>query len=265
MVVNQEELKILRLTHSIMTDDELRTHEANLNYAFDLKTNAKVTVLKHKRRKTLKICRKTLGEFQGAASGGRWCRLPYANGVVLSVVINVLTFRWMSSSHLSVCLYKSQNLKARLVSLSHVSWWNSRSFALKCRLNFPLPCFCNFEHPRSVKGLKKCAVSGAVASFRCLEPIDDPNEISIKLRHMNDVSGADLQAQSAEREAEVRHMVEEYREVYDSVVAEDKMLDRGFKRDFSDVPLSLTDQLYKLFKRRPRLVIDLSFTIRTFL
>jgi len=83
MVVNQEELKILRLTHSIMTDDELRTHEANLNYAFDLKTNAKVTVLKHKRRKTLKICRKTLGEFQGAASGGRWCRLPYANGVVL--------------------------------------------------------------------------------------------------------------------------------------------------------------------------------------
>jgi len=116
-----------------------------------------------------------------------------------------------------------------------------------------------------VKGLKKCAVSGAVASFRCLEPIDDPNEILIKLRHMNDVSGADLQAQSAEREAEVRHMVEEYREVYDSVVAEDKMLDRGFKRDFSDVPLSLTDQLYKLFKRRPRLVIDLSFTIRTFL
>nr|CAB3230199.1 WD repeat-containing protein 96-like [Phallusia mammillata] len=58
---------------------------------------------------------------------------------------------------------------------------------------------------------------------------------------------------AAEREAEVRRLVDEYREVYDSVVAEDKMLDRGFKREFSDVPLSLADQLYKLFRRRPRL------------
>jgi len=49
------------------------------------------------------------------------------------------------------------------------------------------------------------------------------------------------------------------------VVAQNKMLERGFKRDFSDVPLSLTDQLYKLFKQTPRLVIDLSFTIHTFL
>lgn len=54
-------------------------------------------------------------------------------------------------------------------------------------------------------------------------------------------------------EDEIRKAVDDYREVYDSAVAEDKMLDRAFKRDFSDVPLSLIDPLYKLFKRRPRI------------
>lgn len=53
-------------------------------------------------------------------------------------------------------------------------------------------------------------------------------------------------------EEKIRNFVDAYREVYDKVVAEDKMLDRSFKRDFSDIPLSLVDQLYKLFKRRPR-------------
>ena len=51
---------------------------------------------------------------------------------------------------------------------------------------------------------------------------------------------------------EIRKIVDEYQEVYDNVVAEDKLLDRAFKREFSDVPLSVADQLYKLFKRRPR-------------
>ena len=61
-----------------------------------------------------------------------------------------------------------------------------------------------------------------------------------------------LQIVTKESLNQVRTKVEEYREVYDSIVAEDKMLDRAFKRDFSDVPLSIADQLYKLFKRRPR-------------
>jgi len=67
-----------------MMDDELRIHEANLNYTFDPKTKAKVTVLKHKHSKTLKICRKTLVGFQGAASGRTVVSpSPYAIGVVL--------------------------------------------------------------------------------------------------------------------------------------------------------------------------------------
>lgn len=35
------------------------------------------------------------------------------------------------------------------------------------------------------------------------------------------------------------------------MLAEDKLLDRNFKRDFSDCE-PYVDQLYKLFKRRPR-------------
>ena len=61
-----------------------------------------------------------------------------------------------------------------------------------------------------------------------------------------------LQNQSAVIESEIQKKVDEYREVYDSLLAEDKILERAFKRDFSDIPLSISDQLFKLFKRRPR-------------
>ena len=37
MVLHQEELKILRLTKSLITDDELSTYERHLNHMFDLK------------------------------------------------------------------------------------------------------------------------------------------------------------------------------------------------------------------------------------
>ncbi|XP_063784069.1 cilia- and flagella-associated protein 43 isoform X2 [Pseudophryne corroboree] len=46
--------------------------------------------------------------------------------------------------------------------------------------------------------------------------------------------------------------VEAFRESYDDLVAEDKLLDRGFKKEFSDIPAHYVDQLYKLYKRRPR-------------
>ncbi|MED6236554.1 hypothetical protein ATANTOWER_010922 [Ataeniobius toweri] len=39
---------------------------------------------------------------------------------------------------------------------------------------------------------------------------------------------------------------------YDSIVAEDKVLDQEFRRGFTDLPNRVNDQLYKLFKRRPR-------------
>ncbi|KAL8187387.1 UNVERIFIED_CONTAM: hypothetical protein K2H54_047783 [Gekko kuhli] len=49
-----------------------------------------------------------------------------------------------------------------------------------------------------------------------------------------------------------RAQVDTYREAYDILVAEDKLMERGFRKEFSDVPAHHVDQLFKLYKRRPR-------------
>ncbi|XP_030297865.1 cilia- and flagella-associated protein 43 isoform X2 [Sparus aurata] len=46
--------------------------------------------------------------------------------------------------------------------------------------------------------------------------------------------------------------VELFQENYDSTVAEDRVLDKEFRKEFLDLPSNAVDQLYKLFKRRPR-------------
>uniref|UniRef100_A0A3P9LZI2 Cilia- and flagella-associated protein 43 n=1 Tax=Oryzias latipes TaxID=8090 RepID=A0A3P9LZI2_ORYLA len=46
--------------------------------------------------------------------------------------------------------------------------------------------------------------------------------------------------------------VQRFQEMYDSLVTEDKDLDKDFRKNFCNVPNNLVDQLYKLFKRRPR-------------
>ena len=43
-------------------------------------------------------------------------------------------------------------------------------------------------------------------------------------------------------------------ENYDLLVAEDRVMDKAFKRDFSDISALQVDQLYRLFKKRPRCV-----------
>uniref|UniRef100_A0A7N6ANC1 Cilia- and flagella-associated protein 43 n=1 Tax=Anabas testudineus TaxID=64144 RepID=A0A7N6ANC1_ANATE len=46
--------------------------------------------------------------------------------------------------------------------------------------------------------------------------------------------------------------LELFHETYESLVAEDKVLDKEFRKEFFDVPAHVVDHLYKLFKRRPR-------------
>ncbi|XP_026164299.1 cilia- and flagella-associated protein 43 isoform X5 [Mastacembelus armatus] len=58
-----------------------------------------------------------------------------------------------------------------------------------------------------------------------------------------------------EIEEEVKRHEEElelFQETYDSVVAENKVLDKDFRKEFLDVPAHVVDHLYKLYKRRPR-------------
>ncbi|CAH1784594.1 unnamed protein product [Owenia fusiformis] len=45
---------------------------------------------------------------------------------------------------------------------------------------------------------------------------------------------------------------DEFHEQYDILTAEDKVMDKAFKREFNDVTALQVDQLYKLFRRRPR-------------
>ena len=40
--------------------------------------------------------------------------------------------------------------------------------------------------------------------------------------------------------------------MYDTLQAEDKVMDKEFKRKFHDLPAYHVDSLYKLFRRRPR-------------
>ncbi|XP_036592448.1 cilia- and flagella-associated protein 43-like [Trichosurus vulpecula] len=47
--------------------------------------------------------------------------------------------------------------------------------------------------------------------------------------------------------------VETYRENYDNLVAEDKVIERGFKKEFAELSSPHAELLNKLFKRRPRM------------
>ena len=49
----------------------------------------------------------------------------------------------------------------------------------------------------------------------------------------------------------VRHMAEDFHDQYEQMVAEDRELDKSFKRDFSDCE-PFIDLLQKLFRKRPR-------------
>uniref|UniRef100_A0A8D2IPN9 Cilia- and flagella-associated protein 43 n=1 Tax=Varanus komodoensis TaxID=61221 RepID=A0A8D2IPN9_VARKO len=65
-----------------------------------------------------------------------------------------------------------------------------------------------------------------------------------KKRKQKALSNEALKASRAE--------VEAYREAYDILIAEDKLMERGFRKEFSDFPTHHIDQLFKLYKRRPR-------------
>ncbi|XP_070696760.1 cilia- and flagella-associated protein 43 [Pempheris klunzingeri] len=73
-------------------------------------------------------------------------------------------------------------------------------------------------------------------------------EMELKLKFEKMVAFKDETAEEVKRHEEE---VELFHESYDSIVAEDKVLDRDFRKEFFDVPSLVVDHLYKLFKRRP--------------
>ncbi|KAK1791764.1 hypothetical protein P4O66_013741 [Electrophorus voltai] len=78
------------------------------------------------------------------------------------------------------------------------------------------------------------------------EMLNREKELNLKLENARAVKSEFGEALKKHRED-----VEAFQETYDNAVAEDKLLDKGFRKEFSDVP-GHVDQLYKLYKRRPR-------------
>ncbi|XP_054654462.1 cilia- and flagella-associated protein 43 [Dunckerocampus dactyliophorus] len=75
----------------------------------------------------------------------------------------------------------------------------------------------------------------------------EEKELQLKLGQMlanKRKMGEELQ--SFERDLEL------FQEKYDNIVTEDKALDKDFRKEFSSLHKAMVDQLYKLFKRRPR-------------
>ncbi|XP_062070732.1 cilia- and flagella-associated protein 43 isoform X3 [Lepus europaeus] len=60
-------------------------------------------------------------------------------------------------------------------------------------------------------------------------------------------------SQASEAIQKAREELDMCKEHYDNLLAEDKVLDRSFKKEFSEIPSHQVDILYKLFKRRPRI------------
>ncbi|ELU02415.1 hypothetical protein CAPTEDRAFT_160880 [Capitella teleta] len=61
-----------------------------------------------------------------------------------------------------------------------------------------------------------------------------------------------IKTSATEAAVESKKHVDAFRNDYEILVAEDKVMDKAFKREFSDVSPVYVDQLYKLFRRRPR-------------
>ncbi|XP_042358212.1 cilia- and flagella-associated protein 43 [Plectropomus leopardus] len=74
-------------------------------------------------------------------------------------------------------------------------------------------------------------------------------ELELKLKHEKTLAYKDLIAEEVKKHEEE---LELFQETFDSLVAEDKVLDKEFRKEFFDVPSHVVDHLYKLFKRRPR-------------
>lgn len=49
-----------------------------------------------------------------------------------------------------------------------------------------------------------------------------------------------------------KKQLDEFRNEYENLVADDRAIDKGFRREFTDLSVQQSDQLYKHFRKRPR-------------
>lgn len=79
--------------------------------------------------------------------------------------------------------------------------------------------------------------------------------------HIHDAACC-VQEKSTKSVMEVRRQVDVYREKYDILVVEDKLLDKSFKKEFHEASAVQLDHLYKMFRKRPRSVLHTYQSVR---
>ena len=72
----------------------------------------------------------------------------------------------------------------------------------------------------------------------------------------------DEKQQSTLAVANARKEIEAFRDDYEMLVADDKTLDKMFRKEFSDLDTHTVDVLYRLFKRRPRLIVSVNIFLK---
>uniref|UniRef100_A0A8C5LP26 Cilia- and flagella-associated protein 43 n=1 Tax=Jaculus jaculus TaxID=51337 RepID=A0A8C5LP26_JACJA len=79
-------------------------------------------------------------------------------------------------------------------------------------------------------------------------------ELNSRERFLNNylVKKQEEKSQTSEAVQKAKEEVDLSKEQHDNLLAEDKILDRSFRKEFSEIPSHQVDVLYKLFKRRPR-------------
>ena len=58
--------------------------------------------------------------------------------------------------------------------------------------------------------------------------------------------------QSSLAVGDARRAVEQFKDNYEMLIADDKTLDKMFRKEFTDLDTHTIDILYRLFKKRPR-------------
>jgi len=61
-----------------------------------------------------------------------------------------------------------------------------------------------------------------------------------------------LQEKASSDLLQAKKQLDEFRVEYDMLQAEDRALDKGFRKEFADQSNVMADQLYKHFRKRPK-------------
>jgi len=61
-----------------------------------------------------------------------------------------------------------------------------------------------------------------------------------------------LQEKASNELVQARKQLEEFRLEYEMLQAEDRAMDKGFRKEFAELSNVMADQLYKHFRKRPK-------------